>query len=364
MWFWRWVSLVAALLAWTPAASVAQTIEDMAGQMVLVGFTGTSVSDAGVRAVRRQIAAGQVGGVMYLRSNITSLADVKAMNRAFRSVQPWMPPLIALDQEGGQIRRLTSAVGFDEIPSAAAIGAGSTDDAIAIYGDLAQRLSRLGFNLNFGPVVDLALNPENPIIARYERAFGNDPVAVIKMAEAFVAGHRAAGLATSLKHFPGHGSSTGDTHEGFVDVTEVWNEVELEPYRGMISDGYADMVMVAHIFNGNVVGETDVQLPASLSPEWIEGILREDLGFRGVVISDDMEMGAVRQQFGLRETIVRAVMAGNDIVLFSNTAAYDPELGAQVHAIIVEEARANPAFARRVEESYRRIAALKAKLHS
>lgn len=345
-----------------PLTSFAQSIEDMAGQMIMVGFTGSSATGPGVRAVRAQIAKGQVGGVMYLRPNISSLAEVRAMNRAFRAASPWLPPFIAIDQEGGQIRRLTEAVGFDEIPSARAIGSGNTANALAVYGDLAERLAALGFNVNFGPVVDLDLNPDNPIIARYERSFGTNPVRVAQMAEAFVEGHRAAGVGTVLKHFPGHGSSTGDTHEGFVDVTEVWDSVELEPYRRMIAEGMADMVMVAHIFNADFADGSAVQLPASLSPEWINGVLRSELGFKGVVISDDMEMAAVRAHFDMRETIVRAVMAGNDILLFSNTVEQDPDLGSQIHAVLVEEARANPVFARRIEESYGRIVALKQRL--
>lgn len=354
-------ALLLALCAPGPASG--QTIEDMAGQMVMVGFQGASVSDPGVRAVRAQIAAGEVGGVIYLRPNIDSLAEVKAMNMAFRAARPWSPPLIAIDQEGGQIRRLTSEVGFDEIASARAIGRGRVEAAREIYGDLAERLAALGFNVNFGPVVDLALNPDNPIIARYERAFGVNPVRVAQMAGAFIEGHRAAGVGTALKHFPGHGSSEGDTHEGFVDVTGVWEEVELEPYRRLIGEGLADMVMVAHIFNGRVAGGGDIELPASLSPQWIEGVLRTELGFDGVVISDDMEMSAVRAHFGLRETVVRAVMAGNDIILFSNSAAYDPQLGTDIYTILVEEARADPRFAARIEESYRRIGAYKAGLN-
>lgn len=359
----RKAALALLLMLATPAFVVAQTLEDMAGQMVLVGFTGTSVSDSGVRAVRAQITNGQIGGVMYLRSNIASLSAVRAMNAAFAAARPWLPPLITIDQEGGQIRRLTNAVGFTEIPSAYAIGQGSVSVAREIYSDLAERMAALGFNVNFGPVVDLALNPDNPIIARYERAFAADVSTVSQMAGAFIEGHRAAGVGTALKHFPGHGSSEGDTHEGFVDVTAVWSEDELEPYQRLIDEGLADMIMVAHIFNADVAGQDeDVQLPASLSPEWIEGVLRDDLGFDGVVISDDMEMGAVRAHFDMRETIVRAVMAGNDILLFSNTADYDPALGAEIHAILVDEAKADPAFARRVEESYRRIIAYKTAL--
>lgn len=355
------LSLVLCFLATFAGATGtrAQSLEEMAGQMVLIGFQGDSIHAEGFRAVRAQVAAGQVGGVMYLRPNITSLAKVRAMNNALLAARPWLPPFIALDQEGGQIRRLTEAVGFAEIDSARAIARRGVAAAREIYGDLATRLAALGFTVNFGPVVDLDLNPDNPIIARYERSFGSNPVHVAQLAGAFVEGHRAAGLATALKHFPGHGSSSGDTHDGFVDVTGEWREIELEPYRRMIARGKVDMVMVAHIFNADFAGGEALQLPASLSPEWIEGVLRETLGFDGVVISDDMEMSAVRAHFDLRETIVRAVMAGNDILLFSNTAAYAPGLGAEIHAILVAEARENPLFAARIEQSYRRIVALK-----
>lgn len=356
---------VAACLAFASAGSaMAQSLEAMAGQMILMGFQGDSTSDANFRAVREQVASGRIGGVMFLRPNISSLSNVRAMNGALRAARPWLAPLIALDQEGGQIRRLTAEVGFEEIASAEAIGRTDPDTALAIYTDLADRLAALGFNLNFGPVVDLNLNPGNPIIARYERAFGADAEAVAAFGTAFVEAHRQAGMLTALKHFPGHGSSTGDTHDGFVDVTDDWQEVELEPYRLMLAAGEVDMVMVAHIFHEDYAGDEVVQLPASLSPDWIEGVLRGRLGFDGVVISDDMQMGAVRAHFDLRETIIRAVMAGNDILLFSNTADFDPELGNEIHAILVGEGRADPAFAARIAQSYERIARLKRGLSS
>lgn len=358
-------SIVAVCLSLANAGSVlSQSLETMAGQMILMGFQGASTSDANFRAVRDQVAAGRIGGVMFLRTNISSLSDVRAMNGALRAARPWLAPLIALDQEGGQIRRLTAEVGFEEIASAEAIGRTDPDTAFAIYGDLARRLAALGFNVNFGPVVDLNINPDNPIIARYERAFGVEAQAVAAFGTAFVEAHRQAGVLTALKHFPGHGSSTGDTHEGFVDVTDDWQDVELEPYRLMLAAGEVDMVMVAHIFHEDYAGNGAVQLPASLSPDWIEGVLRGQLGFDGVVISDDMQMGAVRAHFDLRETIVRAVMAGNDILLFSNTADFDPDLGNQIHAILVEEGRADPNFAARIAQSYERIARLKRQLPS
>ncbi|WP_421951576.1 glycoside hydrolase family 3 protein [Pelagibacterium sp.] len=337
----------------------AQSLEDMAGQMVMVGFRGNAANSAGVRAVREQIARGEIGGVMFLRTNVASLEAVRGINRSLIAARPWLPPFIALDQEGGQIERLTAAVGFGEIPSARAIAAQTPDRARAIYAGLADDLARLGFNVNFGPVVDLDLNPDNPIIGRYERAYGDDPVEVVARASAFVEAHHDAGIATALKHFPGHGSSAEDTHEGFVDVTGVWQPVELEPYREMIESGLADMVMIAHLYNGDIQGDSVGQLPASLSRTWIEGVLRDDLGFSGVTISDDLEMGAIRSRFDLHDTVVTAVEAGVDILLFSNTAEYDRGLGAAIHQVLVDEGRADPAFADRIAQSYGRIIALK-----
>ncbi|WP_158541643.1 glycoside hydrolase family 3 protein [Pelagibacterium lacus] len=354
--------LLALVLIIAPGGLHAQSIEDMAGQMIMLGFNGDAVTDAGVRAVREQIGRGEIGGVMYLRTNVASLPAIRSINGALVAARPWLPPFIALDQEGGQIERLTRAVGFAEIPSAAAVARQGPEAARAIYAELGRNLAREGFNVNFGPVVDLDLNPANPIIARYERAYGSDAETVTAFARAFIEGHHAAGMGTALKHFPGHGSSTGDTHDGFVDVTEVWQESELDPYRALIGAGLADMIMVAHLFNAEWQDGDALQLPASLSPHWIAGVLRGELGFEGVVISDDLEMGAIRSRFDLEETVVRAVAAGNDILLFSNTVAYDPELGTEIHAILVEKAGEDPRFASLIEASYGRIIALKRRL--
>ncbi|WP_417582533.1 glycoside hydrolase family 3 N-terminal domain-containing protein [Pelagibacterium sp.] len=353
------ISIALGLIMSGPLSATAQSLEDMAGQMVMLGFNGDGADAAGVRAVREQIARGEIGGVMFLRTNVASLSAVRGINRSLIAARPWLPPFIALDQEGGQIERLTSAVGFDEIPAARTIAAQTPDRARAIYAGLADDLAQLGFNVNFGPVVDLDLNPDNPIIARYGRAYGADPVQVVARASAFVEAHHDAGIATSLKHFPGHGSSADDSHDGFVDITGLWQPVELEPYQAMIGAGLADMVMVAHLYNSDVQGGDARQLPASLSRTWIEGVLRDQLGFNGVAISDDLEMGAIRSRFDLHDTVVASVEAGMDILLFSNTAAYDPALGTEIHQILIEKGRADPAFADRIAQSYGRIIALK-----
>ncbi len=334
----------------------------MAGQMILVGFAGDSPDDAHVQAITNKIAGGGVGGVMYLKHNVASLQAVRTMNAAFREAAPdGLPPLIALDQEGGSIERLTSDVGFDEIPSAAALGQGDPERAQVVYAGMAEDIAEQGFNLNFGPVVDLDINPDNPIIARYGRSYGTDAETVARFAAAFVAAHHRAGVLTALKHFPGHGSSTGDSHEGFVDVSATWQARELDPYRTLIARDQADMVMAGHLFHGKFV-QGDARTPASLSPTWIAGVLRAQLGFDGVVISDDLEMAAIRKHYGFADAITRAVRAGTDILLFSNTADTRTGLADEVRAVLVDEAQRDPGFRDRIEQSYERIVELKRRL--
>jgi beta-N-acetylhexosaminidase len=346
------------------ASAVAQeaSLEEMAGQMIVVGFEGDSPGDAGVKAVVGDLEAGRIGGVMYLKKNVASLDGVAEMNALFREAAPGMVPFITLDQEGGAVERLTKDVGFTEIANAHTIAANNTPaEAEAIYAEMAEGIAEAGFSVNFGPVADLDTNPNNQIIARYGRSFSADPEIVTEYDRAFIEAHRASGLGTALKHFPGHGSSTDDSHEGFVDITTTWDELELEPYRALIAEGEADMVMVGHLYHDDYA-DGDGETPSSLSPRWIDGVLRDELGYDGVVISDDLEMGAIREHFTLEETVTKAVRAGMDILLFSNTADYRPGLAGEVLDILLAEAEADPAFAARIEESYGRIAALKSQL--
>ena len=340
----------------------AATLEQMAGQMILVGFEGDSADDDGVEAVTRELAEGRLGGVMYLRKNVGDLPTVREMNALFRSAAPDLPPFITLDQEGGAVERLTRDVGFKEIPNAASIAADNAPAAAEdIYAEMARGIAAEGFSVNFGPVADLNTNPDNQIIARFGRAFSSEPDTVIAYNEAFIRAHHAAGLITALKHFPGHGSSTADSHEGFVDITRTWEAEELEPYRVLIGEGLADMVMIGHLYHADYADD-DGETPSSLSPRWIDGVLREDLGFEGVVISDDLEMGAIRDHFTLEETVTKAVRAGMDVLLFSNTANYRPGLSQEILAILMAEAEDDPAFAARIEQSYERIVALKSRM--
>ncbi len=354
------LSTVALLLLAQPGLASAASLEQMAGQMIVVGFQGDSLDDPAVVALRDELAAGRLGGVMLLKTNIASLAAVAAMNAAFRAASPDLLPLITLDQEGGAVERLTRDVGFREIPSAADIAkANSPAEAEAIYADMARSIAELGFSVNFGPVADVNLNAKNQVIARFGRAYSADPQIVADYDAAFIAAHHAAGLLTALKHFPGHGSSTADSHEGFVDISRTWQPAELDPYRALIAAGDVDMVMVGHLYHADYT-DAGTQTPSSLSVQWIDGVLRGELGFDGVVISDDLEMGAIRDHFTLEQTVTQAVRAGMDVLLFSNTADYHAGLGREILDILVSEAEADPAFAARIAQSYARITALKA----
>lgn len=354
--------LAAGLMIACAAPALAASIEEMAGQMIVIGFQGDSASDKSVGALADAIADSRIGGVMFLKTNVASLEAVTEMNRRFRAASPDLPPLLTLDQEGGSVERLTKAVGFVEVPSARDVAATrSPKEAEALYRDMAKAIRAVGFTVNFGPVADLDINKDNQIIAKYGRAFSDDPAVVTAYDAAFVRAHHAAGLLTALKHFPGHGSSAADSHEGFVDITRSWKPVELEPYKALLADDLVDMVMVGHLYHEKY-STTDGKHPASLSPEWITGVLRDQLGYGGVVISDDLEMGAIRKRFDLKQTVTEAVRAGMDILLFSNTAKYDPALSDRIRDILVAEAAADPAFKRRIEESYGRILALKARI--
>jgi len=334
-----------------------QALRRMIGQMLLVGFVGASPDAVDYETVLEQARKGEIGGVIYLGRNIRGLEDVRRLNEGLRRASE-VPLLIAIDQEGGRIERLTDAVGFDEIPAAAAVSRAMSPEAAGkLYGSLASGLSSLGFNLNLGPVVDLDVNTENPVIGRLGRSFSDDPRRVEAYARAFVRAHRAQGVLTALKHFPGHGSSVGDTHDGAARVTSTWNAAELFPYEALIASGDADMVMSAHVINGKLSGPEDV--PASLSRATLTGLLREEMRFGGVVISDDMQMAAIEDSTNFDEAVRQAVLAGNDILLFANDRHPDPMLPKRVAALLIEEAHRSPEMLDRIRKSHANVMRLK-----
>lgn len=341
------------------------SLESMLGQMVMVGFRGMTADPQS--EVGRDIREGRVGGVILfdydvaLKSrhrNIESPAQVQALVQGLQAMTPDIL-FMAVDQEGGKVMRLKPRHGFPDAPSAAALGAAGDPAATRRAGKaIGQTLSELGFNLNFAPVVDVDVNPDNPVIGGLGRSFSDNPEVVARQAAAFIEGLHARDVLSCLKHFPGHGSSAGDTHLGLTDVTDTWIEEELVPYRRLIAAGLADMIMTAHIVNRNL----DPELPASLSRKIVTDLLRRDLGYRGVVVSDDLQMGAIADEYSAEEAAALAVQAGADILLFGNNLVYEPDVARRVVDHLAGEVRSGRIELRRIRESYERIRRLKTSL--
>jgi beta-N-acetylhexosaminidase len=338
--------------------------ESMIGQMIMVGFSGSGERDAGVAAVRDQLNAGTIGGVVLYPENIGSPERLRWLTAFLRNAKSSPVPFIAVDQEGGLVQRLTRRNGHSYFPSAFSVGRNpsfaSPDSAKKLYANMAAELAHAGFNLNFGPVVDLNLNPWNPVIGQRDRSFGADPNIVTTMARAFIAAHREADIVTVAKHFPGHGSSHADSHRALANVAETWKEIELEPYRNLAKEGMLDAVMIGHLYHPRF--SDGAMLPASLSRRAVQALRDSYIGFDGVVVSDDMEMGAVSDDYSFEERVIKAVNAGTDLLVFSNISARDAELGSRIHAVIADAVRDGRISRSRVEQAYGKIKALKQRL--
>jgi beta-N-acetylhexosaminidase len=240
------------------------------------------------------------------------------------------------------------------------LGKSKSLDSVRFYADaMAATLAGLGFNVNFAPCVDLAIT-QNTVIYKPERAYSANEDTVAMMAKEVVKMHRKYGVLTSLKHFPGHGSSKEDTHFGVADVTTTWNERELKPYKTLLDSGYVDAVMTSHIVNKNLDAKG---YPGTLSQDILDGILRKRLGFNGVVFSDDMQMHAISKNFGLEESIRLAINAGVDVMCFSNNiAGSDERTVDKVHAIIKKLVQSGQISPARIDESFQRILQLKSRM--
>lgn len=298
------------------------SLENKIGQMLMVGFFGTEAPPHS--KICQNIKTYNLGGVILFDANpvdkskaknISSKEQLKKLTEELQACSTNKDLLIAVDQEGGRVQRLKSKYGFHgNFPKASEVGTYTIEDARATYINMSNELKSVGVNFNLAPVVDLSLNPKNVVINKLGRSYGTEPVKVSEYASVFLDTMQTNGIYTSLKHFPGHGSSLGDTHEGFVDVTKEWKEIELHPYQIMIDKGDIDSIMVAHVFNEKL----DKIYPASLSSNTITHLLRNKMGYDGVVITDDLQMGAISSRYGLKNTLKLSINAGVDILLFGN----------------------------------------------
>jgi len=343
----------------------ATSLERQIGQLIMVGFAGSATTDTGVQAVAAQLASGRIGGVMLLGRNIRTQGQLARLTRHLAAQTPEVPALVAVDQEGGQVQRLVplgSAFAWmaaQDLPSAT--GNCAPEAVQAYYGSRAAQLAALGINLNFGPVVDLNLRPQNPAIGRLKRSFSADPRLVTACADGFLAAHTAAGIATALKHFPGHGSADADSHHRLPVIDARWQDSELQPYLALAKLDRVDMVMMGHLVHRRFSDRPD--LPASLSRK---GVLeaRALVGPRTVLITDDLEMDAVADRFAVEEAAVLAIAAGNDMVLVSSYSRTDPELGDRLNAAIAKAVAEGRITLQQIESAAARISELKRRLKS
>ena len=340
-------------------------LEKKIGQMLMVGFHGTAApADS---QICQDIKHYNIGAVILFDfnpvdrtkpKNIATKAQLKKLTSELQRCSNDAKLLIAVDQEGGKVQRLKSKYGFyGKFPKASDVIKMDQSKIKSTYSKMSAELKSVGINYDLAPVVDLDINMKNHVIHGLGRSFGKDPTVVAKYAATFIDAMHENGVLTSIKHFPGHGSSVGDTHKGFVDVTHLWKEAELEPYR-LLKDK-ADTVMVAHVFNKRL----DEVYPASLSYKTVTKLLRWKLGYHGVVITDDLQMGAISKKYGLKNTLKLAINAGDDILLIGNQL--DPRkvkstkvLVETIHSLI----KSKEVKEETIDKAYRRIQKLKEKL--
>ncbi len=331
------------------------TVEQKVCQLFCVrpeALTGVGQAVQAGDATREALASRPVGGIVYFGQNIldadqfcTMLADTAAMEVP-------VPLFFAVDEEGGPlVARIANSGAFDvpSFPAMAEIGASGDVTAAFEVGDtIGGYLAEIGLNLNFAPVADVLTNPDSVIGTR---SFSSDPEVVAAMVEQVVVGLQGRGVSAAAKHFPGHGDAGADSHTGAAVSERTLDELrtcEFVPFAVAIEAG-VDFVMVGHITTPNAAAD---DLPASLSPTAINGWLRDELGFDGVVVSDAMNMGAVTQLYDSGEAAVRFVQAGGDLVL-------DPDNFEDAYQGLLSAIEAGDVPVSRIEESVRRILRVK-----
>lgn len=337
------------------------------GQMIVAGFRGFDATGEIADAVQRL----GIGGVIYFdrdvptatnKRNIQSPEQLRKLSADLQrlAAASGHPKLfITIDQEGGRVNRLKPAYGFPASVSAAQQGRLNHADTTRKWASLAAETCRkAGINVDFAPCTDVNINPQCPVIGALGRSFSADTAVVAAQARIWVDALHEQGILTSLKHFPGHGSSRSDSHLGLTDITQTWQrDKELAPYRALIGDGYADFVMVGHLLHRGM----DAEYPASLSRRWITDILRGELEYRGLVITDDLNMGAIVDHYSLERALELAVNAGVDMIIIGNNGKiFEPDLTQRTFDLICRLVRQGRIPRERIAEAYGRIMTLKA----
>ena len=340
----------------TAEEAKSMTLEQQVGQLFFLSFRkdekGANVYTCG-DSEKKLLQEIQPGGVALFGENIATVQQVRQLIQQVQQVCA-TPPFIGVDQEGGSVQRVarSSRISATVVPPMWKVGqTGNPALARQVGGLLGSELRVFGFNLDFAPVCDVFSNPENTVIGT--RAFSSDPQQAAVYSKALSAGLRGQGVVPVCKHFPGHGDTIGDTHQGYAVVNKTLEELrktELVPFQAQIRAG-AEMIMAAHISLPKVNGD---DTPASLSAKVLQGLLRKELGFTGVIVTDALDMGAITQHYSSGEAAVRAVEAGADMLLM-------PENPHAAYQAVLQAVRSGKLSKARIAASVQRILTLKEK---
>jgi beta-N-acetylhexosaminidase len=344
------------------------TLRKKIGQMIIVGFKGTTLTKN--NPIYDDILNEDISGVILFSKdvlkvkarkknttrNITSPKQLKKLIKDINKLSP-SKLFIAIDEEGGQISRLRSSMGFNvETLSHKELGEkNDTELTKKEAKTIAKNLKNLGINVNFAPCVDLAINKESPIIYKKGRSFSDNPKIVFKHAQAYIQAHNEYKILTVAKHFPGHGSAIYDSHKGFTDITSTWQKTELEPYIYLNKKWLLNAVMVAHVTNNKL----DSNYPASLSKRTVTQLLKKKIGFKGLIFTDDMQMKAITNNYNLEDSIIAAINAGVDVLIFGNNLQYDRNIAKKFNDIVYNAVKDGKISQDRIEESYNKIMEIK-----
>ena len=331
------------------------TLQQKIAQMVMISFTGTVIPDS----IKYDIQKRGLGGIILYANNITSASQVKTLTAQLSALSS-SQLLLSIDQEGGKVARLSASNGFAATPTALYLGTKvNREDTTRYYSALmAGWVRQSGFNIDFAPVADVNVNPLSPAIGKSERSYSADADTVARHTGWFVEEFRKKGIITTMKHFPGHGSATVDSHLGFTDVTNTWSSKELIPYSTAIKNGTVDMVMIGHLFNAKI----DSLYPASLSARTVNGLLRDSLKFDGVVISDALTMSAISLNYAMDDVIERSVNSGTDILLWNGNSYNNRSLTGYIIDVVSKKISDGKIAAATIDTAYNRIQRLKQRI--
>lgn len=358
------VPVVAVPVATTsrPVEEEDEPLEDMIGQMIVLAFDGAQPDEESVEEVIEQIESGEIGGVLVTGRNVHSVQQLRSLMRAFREAESKLPPFLMIAHEGGPGQTLAADKGFSAYPSAGELGQSNDPlNAYNIYRNMGEELASFGFNVNLGPVLGIETG-DSSIALSERRSYGSSAKHVVAFAKAFRLAHEQNAIMTVPKYFPGGNSARRGTEQGKSAKQDGlskggWNVSQLQPYRELLAGSKSGMVMVGHLVDPGISDE--LGMPASFSAKAVQATLRDEIGFQGVAITDDLEADSLKQDFPFRERVVHAFAAGNDIALIGDAATLKRNLPGKIVAIVKYAIAEGKLTRERIEESYNRIVNLK-----